>query len=90
MSSYSATLITKSATGKPMAGAGSFSNLRIDGRYTIEQASEVARYTFEKEAEFKNSDYMGFVIEKTQKFVGYKNPVVVDNNIKAQDILFLL
>lgn len=90
MSSYSATLITKSATGTLITGAGSFANIRIDGRYSIEQASEIARYTFQKEAKFKKSEYMGFAIEKTQRIADYKSPLIVDNDSQAKDILFLL
>lgn len=90
MSSYSATLITKSTTGKPMAGVGSFANIRIDGRLSTSQAIEVARESLQKEATFKKSEYMGFAIEKTQRIADYKSPLIVDNNIKAQDVLFLL
>ena len=89
MSSYSATLITKSATGKPMAGAGTFYNIRIDGRLTLESAKEVARDTFQKEATFRKSEYAGFAIEKTQRIADYKTPLIVDNENKANDILFL-
>lgn len=90
MSSYSATMIKKSTSGKPIAGSGSFANISIDGRLSLDSAIQVSRDTFKKEAEFKESEYLGFAIEKTQKIVDYKNPLVVDNNIKAQDILFLL
>lgn len=90
MSSYSATMITKCTSGNPMAGAGSFANIRVDGRLSTESAIEVARETFQKEASFKGIEYLGFAIEKTYRFVDYKTPLVIDNNIKAQDILFLL
>lgn len=90
MSSYSATMITKSTSGKPMAGAGTFSNIRVDGRLSTESAIEVARDTFQKEAAFKKSEYMGFAIEKTQRIADYKTPLIVDNNTQAQDVLFLL
>lgn len=90
MSSYSATQIIKSTTGNPMAGSGSFLNIRIDGRYSLEVAKAIAKSEFEREAKLKNHEYIGFAIEKTERFVDYKNPLIVDNNNQAKDILFLL
>lgn len=46
-----------------------------------------ARETFKREAGEK---YMGFAIEKTERFVNYTRPVIVDNNAKAEEIAFLL
>lgn len=47
----------------------------------------MARETFKREAGEK---YMGFAIEKTERFVNYTRPVIVDNNAKAEEIAFLL
>lgn len=83
-------MIVKSVTGKPMAGSGSFANINIDGRLNIQAAKEIARDHFKKEAGLSNSEYMGFAIEKTARFVNYSSPLVVDSTTKAKDILFLL
>lgn len=90
MASYSATMIVKSVTGKPMAGGGSFANINIDGRLGILSAAEVAREIFKKEAEFQHGEYLGFALEKTERFVAYRSPSIFDSDLKAKDILFLL
>lgn len=90
MSGYSATIIQKAVSGGVMTGSGSFFNIAIDGRLSLDSAIEVARDTLQKEASFKNMEYLGFVIEKTSRFVDYKNPLVIDNETKAKDIKFLL
>lgn len=86
--SYSATMIGRSAMNRDqmMTTSGSFNNISIDGRLSIDNAIQVARETFKKE----KGEYLGFVIEKTSRFVEYKSPLIIDNNTKAEDILFLL
>ncbi len=86
--SYSATMIGRSAMNRDqmMTTSGSFNNISIDGRLSMDNAIQVARETFKKE----QGEYLGFVIEKTSRFVEYKNPLIVDNDTKAKDILFLL
>ncbi len=88
MASYSATMFKKSATGdKVIAGSGSFANIDIDGRLSMAAAIEVARDNLKKEA---GADYMGFAIEKTSRFVDYKNPMIIDSELTAKEVLFLL
>ncbi len=89
MASYSASMIVKGITGKPMRGGGSFANINIDGRLSLDAAITVARETFKKECNFNKQDYLGFVIEKTARFVDYKSPKMIDTTLKAQDIAFL-
>lgn len=91
MSSYSATMLVKGLVSENiMAGSGSFKNINIDGRLSLDSAIELAKENFKKEAELRNSEYLGFAIEKTTKFVNYKNPLIIDNNIKAIDVEYLL
>lgn len=90
MSSYSATMIVKGLNGTVMTGSGSFKNINIDGRWSQYTAVKIARALFEKEAEIDKMDYIGFAIEKTNRFVDYKNPTIVDNNTPAKEIAFLL
>ena len=90
MASYSATMIVAGTTGKPMRGGGSFANINIDGRLSMDAAITVARETFKKECKFNKQDYLGFAIEKTARFVDYKSPKMVDTTLKAQDVAFLL
>lgn len=87
MASYSATMITKSLSGKPVTGCGSFANICIDGRHSLSTAIDVARETFKKEA---GSDYMGFAIERTNRFVEYRNPKMVDTELSANQVEYLL
>lgn len=89
MASYSASMIVTGITGKPMRGGGSFANINIDGRLSLDAAITVARETFKKECDFNKQDYLGFVIEKTARFVDYKSPKMVDTTLKAQDVAFL-
>lgn len=82
-------MIVKGIAGKPMRGGGSFANINIDGRLSLDAAITVARETFKKECNFNKQDYLGFVIEKTARFVDYKSPKMIDTTLKAQDIAFL-
>jgi len=77
-------------TGKPMAASGSFANINLDGRMGILTAAQVAREIFQREAEIRKDNYMGFAIEKTERFVNYKNPAIFDSELKAKEIAFLL
>lgn len=90
MSSYSATMIVTGLTGKPMSGGGSFANINIDGRLSLDAAIAVARETFKKECNFNKQDYLGFAIEKTSRFVDYKSPKMIDTELKAKDVAFLI
>jgi len=88
MASFSATMFKLSAMGdKVIAGSGSFANISIDGRLSLAAAIEVARENLKKEA---GAAYIGFAIEKTSRFVDYKNPVIVDSQLKAKEVMFLL
>uniref|UniRef100_A0AAU6NVQ7 Uncharacterized protein n=1 Tax=Escherichia phage BME3 TaxID=3119681 RepID=A0AAU6NVQ7_9CAUD len=90
MASYSASMIVMGITGKPMRGGGSFANINIDGRLSLDAAITVARETFKKECNFNKQDYLGFAIEKTARFVDYKSPNMIDTTLKAKDVAFLL
>lgn len=91
MTSYSATMFKSSAmSDKVIAGSGSFANINIDGRLNLAAAIEVARDTFKKEAGLDSDSYLGFAIEKTSRFVDYKNPTIIDSTFKAKEILFLI
>lgn len=91
MSSYSATMFKLSTMGdKVIAGSGSFANISIDGRHSLESAISIARETFKKESGLDMDQYLGFAIEKTSRFVHYKKPTIVDSSLKAEEVLFLL
>ena len=90
MASYSASMIVKGITGKPMRGGGSFANINIDGRLSLDAAITVARETFKKECDFNKQDYLGFAIEKTARFGDEKSPKRINTTLKAQDVAFLL
>jgi hypothetical protein len=83
-------MIVEGLTGKLMAGSGSFANINIDGRLSFNTASGIARRAFIKEAAIKNSNYIGFAIEKGDRFLDYKNPIMVDSTATAKEISFLL
>ena len=87
MASYSATMITRGLNGSLMSGTGSFANISIDGRHHLQNAIEIARDVFKKEA---GADYLGFAIEKTSRFVDYRNPRMIDTVKTAKEIAFLL
>lgn len=90
MASYSASMITLGVYGEPITAGGSFGNISIDGRLTLDSAIEVARETFKREAQFKHANYQGFAIEKTERFVNYHNPKMVDTNLKPSEVPYLL
>lgn len=90
MASYSATMITTGLNGKPMSGTGSFANINIDGRLSLVDAIETARKVFKSEAKMKDSEYLGFAIERTNRFVEYRNPKMVDTELSATEVAFLL
>lgn len=83
--SYSATMIVNSTTGVPMAASGSFRNISIDGRLSLENAKNVAREAFKKEG-----GYQGFAIERTERFVNYKDPIMVDTTLKGTQVAYLI
>lgn len=90
MASYSASMITVDIYGNPITAGGSFGNISVDGRLTLQAAIQVARDTFKREAQFKNANYQGFAIEKTSRFVDYRDPVMVDTDLKAEQVPYLL
>ena len=90
MAGYSATMIVMGLTGKPMSATGSFGNINLDGRMSILTAAEVAREIFKRECEFNNQEYLGFALEKTSRFVEYKNPSMFDTELQAKEVNFLL
>lgn len=90
MASYSASMITVDIYGNPITAGGSFGNISVDGRLTLQAAIQVARDTFKREAKFKNANYQGFAIEKTSRFVEYRNPVMIDTDLKADQVPYLL
>lgn len=90
MASYSASMITVDIYGNPITASGSFGNICIDGRLTLDSAIDIARETFKKEQQLKHANYQGFAIEKTTRFVDYKNPVMVDTQLKANQVPYLL
>lgn len=73
-----------------MSAGGSFANINIDGRLSLDAAIAVARETFKKECNFNKQDYLGFAIEKTARFVNYKSPKMIDTELKAKDVAFLI
>ena len=79
MAGYSASMIVKDLTGKPCLACGSFGNIAIDGRLSISNAMEIAEKSFRDEARINNSEYLGYVIEKTSRFVEYRNPSIIGN-----------
>ena len=90
MAFYSASMIEKGLfSGKAVRGAGSFANINIDGRLNLDAAIEIARDVFKKECNANGREYLGFTIEKTEKFLDYRTPVMVDTDLKAKDIEFL-
>lgn len=90
MAGYSATMIVMGLTGKPISASGSFGNINLDGRMSILTAAEVAREIFKRECTLKNQEYLGFALEKTSRFVDYKNPSMFDTELQAKDVAFLL
>ena len=83
-------MIVTGTTGKPMSGGGSFANINIDGRLSLDAAIAIARKTFKKECNFNKQDYLGFAIGKTTRFVDYKSPKMVDTTLTARQVNFLL
>lgn len=73
-----------------MSGGGSFANINIDGRLSLDAAIAIARKTFKKECNFNKQDYLGFAIGKTTRFVDYKSPKMVDTTLTARQVNFLL
>lgn len=88
MASYYATAFVTSPVSRHLvAGAGSFKNICIDGRKSPQGAVDIAREVFKKEM---GNDYRGFALQKTMRAWDYTSPVVVDNEIPADSVLFLL
>lgn len=87
MSGYSATMLVKTLSNKLTCACGSFGNINIDGRLSLDNAKEIARKCFKNEASFKNSEYLGFIIEKTNRQSDYVAPLVVDSHLKFSDLL---
>ena len=90
MSSYSATMIIKDMNGNPTSAGGSFGNINLDGRLSMQSAIDAAKEVFKNECTVSKLDYMGFAIEKTNRFVNYKKPLMIDTNLKANEVGYLL
>lgn len=76
--SYYASAIQKSAmldSDEYLLACGSFKNICIDGRYSLEHAKEVARAILVKEM---GEAYCGFVIERCGRAWDYYMPHRVD------------
>lgn len=69
MSSYYATMLTRDLKGQLCEACGSFGNIVIDGRLSLQNAVNVARDNLSKEF-----GYEGFKIELLSKPWAYKNP----------------
>lgn len=70
MASYYATMLTRDLKGQPCEACGSFGNIVIDGRLSLQNAINVARDNLSKEF-----GYEGFKIELLSKPWAYKNPL---------------
>lgn len=86
--SYYATMLTKDLNNNVITGCGSFENICIDGRLSFDNAVQVAKENFQREA--GQDQYIGFAIEKTSKAWQYKNPAMIDTKVKANDVGFLI
>ena len=75
MASYYATMFIKHGNTTSEA-CGSFGNISIDGRLSEDNAMDIAREYFKKEAAFKNERYAGFKIEKLNKAWQYRAPTI--------------
>lgn len=75
MASYYATMFIKrgSTTNEAL---GSFGNISIDGRLSLDNAMNIAREYFKKEATFKKEKYAGFKIEKLSRAWEYHAPIL--------------
>lgn len=71
MASYYATMLTRDLKGELSDACGSFGNIVIDGRLTLQNAISVARENLSKE-----SGYEGFKIELLSRPWAYRNPLV--------------
>lgn len=94
MSSYSVTFLQKGLLGGGyIAACGSFGNFQVEGRYSLENAIRIAEDFLVKEnALYKEKSqgknrYEGFVIEKTRRFLDYKQPLIVGVDAKLKDIM---
>ena len=95
MSTWYATLITKNHNNSLVTGIGSFQNISIDGRLSLESAIEVAHKTLLKEAQHLKVPFVGFAIEKTTIAWKFKNPNLIGGDYQklqyqAGDIKFLI
>lgn len=70
MASYYATMLTRDLKGQLCEACGSFGNIVIDGRLSLQNAVDVARDNLSKEF-----GYEGFKIELLSKPWAYKNPL---------------
>ncbi len=71
MASYYATMLTRDLKGELSDACGSFGNIAIDGRLTLQNAISVARESLSKER-----GYEGFKIELLSRPWAYINPLV--------------
>lgn len=71
MASYYATMLTRDLKGELSEACGSFGNIVIDGRLSLQNAVAVAKENLSKEL-----GYEGFKIELLSKPWAYRNPYV--------------
>lgn len=70
MASYYATMLTRDLEGQLCEACGSFKNIVIDGRLSLQNAVDVARDNLSREF-----GYEGFKIELLSRPWEYKNPL---------------
>lgn len=70
MASYYATMLKRDLKGQLCEACGSFGNIVIDGRLSLQNAVNVARDNLSKEF-----GYEGFKIELLSRPWAYKNPL---------------
>lgn len=66
--------------GNTSIANGAYMNIRIDGNMDIEKAKHIAKDHFITETKLRHKPYTGFIIEKTERFREFKQPLIVDNN----------
>ena len=71
MASYYATMLTRDLKGQLCEACGSFGNIVIDGRLSLQNAVNVARDNLSREF-----GYEGFKIELLSRPWEYKNPLL--------------
>lgn len=79
MNAYTASCIIN-INGNNSIANGAYMNIRIDGNMNIEKAKRIAKDHFITETKSRHKPYTGFIIEKTEHFREFKQPLVIDNS----------